>query len=369
MRAWEAFHLASSKRALELPGKSKLRTSLAEFSKLDSRTQNDSMTSETVECTTSSRSMSSRLASRVRMSPSLESERGSQENALDCFMSLRESCASFDPLGLCSRMFPDFSVRTVAETLQRSSSFSWSNAGMGFHGVCSTADFSESPRNAVECSLSDVLESHAPLRFYLSPRAARGILRRAEKRGRKLPMRLQRALEALSSEAAETGRTPLLSPLPFESQTDTTGDQVQEETDAITSSLPLFQRITDSRPTVALTTSRLRQRSAARTTTKATQQEDGERMMSTSFRASAGVRMQIERQSTLGLFPTTSLGAVSKEAITPTNPSEPERSNTMETAPPEMKLERLSLVRRLTPTECEVLQAFPRGWTVLDIEL
>src|SRR5204863_119653 len=55
-----------------------------------------------------------------------------------------------------------------------------------------------SPNVAVGCSLSDVLENHVPPRFFLSPRAAQGILRRAEKRGRMLPSRLQAALESLA---------------------------------------------------------------------------------------------------------------------------------------------------------------------------
>ncbi len=143
---------------------------------------------------------SSLPASPARMSVWRASGRASKVRALDSFMSLRESCASFDPVGLSSRMFPDFSVQTKAETLRKCSAFSWSNAGMGFNGVCSTAAISESPSAAVECSLSDVLESRAPQRFFLSPRAAAGILRRAEKRGRTLPNRLLDALEKVASQ-------------------------------------------------------------------------------------------------------------------------------------------------------------------------
>src|SRR5215472_4655429 len=153
--------------------------------------------SGTAEREISSRSTSSPQAFPARTSLSRGNAPDSQASALDSFTSLRASCASFDPLGLCSRMFPDFSVQTKEETLRRSCAFSWSNAGTGFRGACSTQDFSESPNAAVECSLSAVLEDHAPRRFYLSPRAARGILRRAERRGRTLPTRLQQALEEL----------------------------------------------------------------------------------------------------------------------------------------------------------------------------
>jgi len=47
-------------------------------------------------------------------------------------------------------------------------------------------------------SLSEVLEPEAMPRYFLSPKAAQGILRRAAKRGRDLPPMLQQALEALA---------------------------------------------------------------------------------------------------------------------------------------------------------------------------
>ena len=49
-------------------------------------------------------------------------------------------------------------------------------------------------------SLSGVLETGSiPQRFFLSSRACAGILRRAEKRGKKLPEQLQRALESVAT--------------------------------------------------------------------------------------------------------------------------------------------------------------------------
>jgi hypothetical protein len=54
------------------------------------------------------------------------------------------------------------------------------------------------------CSLSDILEAGpVPHRFYLSPKACRGILRRAAKRGKELPSALRYALEETARE--ETG--------------------------------------------------------------------------------------------------------------------------------------------------------------------
>ena len=56
----------------------------------------------------------------------------------------------------------------------------------------------EEPSHNAEgvCSLSDILESgDVPQRYFLSAKACRGILRRAEKRGKELPGRLREALE------------------------------------------------------------------------------------------------------------------------------------------------------------------------------
>jgi hypothetical protein len=48
---------------------------------------------------------------------------------------------------------------------------------------------------AVASSLSDILETgDLPQRYFLSPKACAGILRRAEKRGKELPQQLKRAL-------------------------------------------------------------------------------------------------------------------------------------------------------------------------------
>lgn len=79
------------------------------------------------------------------------------------------------------------------------SSGRWENAGMGSPTECWTLSSSESPSGAVACSLSDVLETGSDLSKYcLSPRAAKGILRRAGRRGRDLPRQLAEALSRLS---------------------------------------------------------------------------------------------------------------------------------------------------------------------------
>jgi hypothetical protein len=66
---------------------------------------------------------------------------------------------------------------------------------------------------AVVCSLSDILETGAvPQRYYLTAKACAGILRRAERRGKDLPVQLRHALEqvAMILEATDhTEQTPI----------------------------------------------------------------------------------------------------------------------------------------------------------------
>lgn len=101
--------------------------------------------------------------------------------------------------GSSLRMFPDCFPATTDE-ISPSFSRRWPSSGFTTSpGECWTADTSECPNGGGEfSSLPDVLEAIVPERFYLSQRAAAGILRRAEKRGRELPAHLQAALENLA---------------------------------------------------------------------------------------------------------------------------------------------------------------------------
>ena len=75
----------------------------------------------------------------------------------------------------------------------------WQNSGMGSPTEFLTLSTLEFHSGAVACSLSDILETgNVPQRFFLSATACRGILRRAEKRGKELPKQLQQALEQVA---------------------------------------------------------------------------------------------------------------------------------------------------------------------------
>ena len=101
--------------------------------------------------------------------------------------------------GLSGKTSPASCHRTEDGILEPSSG-RWGSWGMGSHTECWTLNGSEWPNDVAVCSLSDTLETGAvPQRFFLSPKACQGILRRAEKRGKKLPSALQQALESVST--------------------------------------------------------------------------------------------------------------------------------------------------------------------------
>ena len=107
--------------------------------------------------------------------------------------------SSDDLGGSCWRMSLDSSVPTAA-LISDDFSMRWSSSGMAYRGELWTLDTLESPSDAVECSLSQVLNPTAPVRFSLSARAASGILRRARRRNKQLPLTLVAALEAIGTE-------------------------------------------------------------------------------------------------------------------------------------------------------------------------
>ena len=62
-------------------------------------------------------------------------------------------------------------------------------------GESSTLNFGAYPNGVEESFLSQILQVRVPKKYYLSPTACRGVLRRAAKRGKELPAILKEALE------------------------------------------------------------------------------------------------------------------------------------------------------------------------------
>ena len=74
-------------------------------------------------------------------------------------------------------------------------------------GCGGTLNTSECPKDAVESSLSAILQDSVPSKYYLTRKACLGILRRARERGKPLPPQLEAALKA------QAGLTVYLTPL------------------------------------------------------------------------------------------------------------------------------------------------------------
>ena len=82
-------------------------------------------------------------------------------------------------------------------------------------GSLGTLNTSECPSDVVESSLSQILLDTVPSKYYLSPTACLGILRRAEQRGKALPETLEAALKLQAGvsgcrEPAEEAREPCM---------------------------------------------------------------------------------------------------------------------------------------------------------------
>ena len=96
------------------------------------------------------------------------------------------------PQGSQTRMplFLDLRVGTNGQT---QGAF-WQMGG-ALLGAYTMHSFGESPKDAVESRLSQILEDNPHPKYSLSARACQGILNRASKRGKELPKELKTALE------------------------------------------------------------------------------------------------------------------------------------------------------------------------------
>src|SRR5690606_8616268 len=109
----------------------------------------------------------------------------------------------YDLPGLSGKTSP-VSCHPTKEGILAPSSGCWANSGMGSHTGFLTLSTSTWPKDAAVCSLSDTLETgDVPPRYFLSPKACAGILRRAEKRGKELPQVLLSALRSVAQGTSE----------------------------------------------------------------------------------------------------------------------------------------------------------------------
>ena len=140
-------------------------------------------------------------ASRVKTYHLLEWANGKDLEAvnLDYFMSLLDWLEKVSPELLLSKTLRVSLARTKEEILE-SSSPRWPNSGMLLDGVLLTAKTSESPSQGKESTLSGVIEmNEVQDKYFLSPNAAKGILRRADRMGRNLKPHFRKSLETLAA--------------------------------------------------------------------------------------------------------------------------------------------------------------------------
>lgn len=117
-------------------------------------------------------------------------------NEVDSSLRLPDSLTKPKRNTSSSKMSLDY-YQVMAGQTWRSSSKRWSNSGIVCRGELLTLNTLESPKDVRESSLSEVLEMTGEhlRKYFLSAKAAEGILRRASKRGKQLPEKLQKALE------------------------------------------------------------------------------------------------------------------------------------------------------------------------------
>lgn len=133
----------------------------------------------------------------ARASPSQESDSEWTILAATLPWNTSELSEMSNPLGSSTKMSP-VSCHLEEDGTLVPSSGKWKNSGMGGPTESWTRVTSESPNDDVVSSLLDVLEEIGTVqeRYYLSPKACSGILRRAQKRNKKLPKELDLALRA-----------------------------------------------------------------------------------------------------------------------------------------------------------------------------
>ena len=138
----------------------------------------------------------------------------SPDCALDWLIRVESSCSSIlqsfaviAPAGSFGKMCPESCHFTKGKRSKRYSG-GWKNSGIMRHGECLTLNMCEwtatlapSHTDGTVSSLSDILVTgDIPRKYYLSPKACAGILRRADNRVKAIPSQLRDALQSIASQ-------------------------------------------------------------------------------------------------------------------------------------------------------------------------
>ncbi len=353
------------------------------------------MTSKHSKEATSPVSELSAVDSRAKTSPWPVSVRASLERAaaygLRCFASLMK----LGPNGWSGRMFADLSVHGVRclrrveveiweedgeeihgpkRVLSHSSLSRWPTSGITEPGGYWTVNSSEWPSGGDEslvCSLREVLDAHVPQRFYLSAKAAAGILRRAEKRGRILPDALWASLVAtarLDPATTSRPRHSSQSKAQFSGERDVapssprTTPSSADPSSPATSETRATRRTSLNKPTPSqqVPASEGIPRSAIPSSPLTCDKCPEETSSPTTEQTAGRQGQESERQAT----PHTKSPNEGKQSSSP-NEATPcartQEGSDKDTIP-------RTSVRRLSPLEAEKLQGFLWGWTVADTD-
>ena len=119
---------------------------------------------------------------------------------LDLHWRISNVLNKFNPNGYVGKTYQGFCPVTTGKTTELSSQ-SLMNSGIVYRGQYWTANGFSYRKEGGACSLSEILEDGSvPQKYYLSPKACKGILRRARARGKKIPPALETALETVASQ-------------------------------------------------------------------------------------------------------------------------------------------------------------------------
>jgi len=91
-------------------------------------------------------------------------------------------------------MFQDFSAAKTGK-ISEASFARWMNSGMVWRGEYSMQNTLEHPNVVAECSLSQVIDHHAPLKYFLTTPELQSLLQRAKVRKKALPIDLETAIQ------------------------------------------------------------------------------------------------------------------------------------------------------------------------------
>ncbi len=96
--------------------------------------------------------------------------------------------------GWLLRMFRD-SLTAITDKISKYSYKRWMNSGMAYHGEYWMQNTLEHHNDVEESTLSQVLETSSPLKFFLSREQLQSLLDRASVRGKSLPPDLEKAIK------------------------------------------------------------------------------------------------------------------------------------------------------------------------------